>query len=82
MEYWKHHSALTKADFGATKACADKSHVCRGTFVHPDRDDVEDRDRDNGQDHQSNECFYCHGSYYRFEFINDLRLISHALVGC
>ena len=82
MEYRKYHCALAKADFGATKAGADKSHVCRGAFIHPDRDNVEDRDRDNGQDHQSNECFYSHGSYYRFESINVLRLIRHALVYC
>ena len=53
MKDRKHDGALAQAHFGAEEAGADEAHVGGRSLVDPDRDDVEDRDKDHRDDEQS-----------------------------
>src|ERR1700730_8246329 len=57
MEHGQDDGTLAQAHLGAEESGADEAHVGRCAFVDPNRDDVEDRDKDDRDDEETDSDF-------------------------
>src|ERR1700683_2207672 len=72
VEYRQHNRAAAQAHLGAQKAGADETHIGWRALIDPNRDDVENRDKDDRGDEETDNNF----NHRAFALFADLSALS------